>query len=299
MNINEKLIDLSIKCNGDYFKMIKMIEDKEIAKKTIDDYTGIYAINLLDENYPELFKKAENPPILIYSNYNDLSILNKKLLNKDTDKIMIIGSDFQLKQESEIILGQTLPEYEKNTIDDIINDLVKESKDATILGYVENRASRYALLRASICGLNVVAYSSKSKEAACTDCNIFYDDDPFNSKNEERYKDAVLLTEKFQSNKDDKLQLKDVSFAANRLCAMTNTLIITGGQKEKEMYYKEFTKYAELYNKFLMTIPYQYHKDEQNICNDLIADGVDIYNGPKSLPLNKNIIKNKEMYLEI
>lgn len=304
-SISQTLVDLSIYCNDDYDKILQFIQQKakapeEFVKKMNINYSNI--TTLLDETYPYVFKKTYKPPLVLYSNYNDLNILNEKLLNKRRNKIAILGSNFDFGS------GKTEPclsDYEQAVIEGMLNDLSKtENKEnITIIGFLENEASRWSLYFAHALGLDIVAYSLKDRSTVLSDHCIFDSVDNSKESNNKATDDKnkntrVFLTEHSQPNQNKEVSLKDAVFTAFRICGMSDTLVLTGASNKQKDLYEPFIKYISE-SKELLVVPQPITNKVDTLCNDLIYEGATIYNGVNSISKIENIIKSKDRDIEL
>ena len=80
MGNREKLIAYAYKYHGDYFKIVKAIEETEEIEEVFDKN----ALTILDDNYPEELKELRYPPFVLFYKGN-LDLLKK-------EKIGIVGS---------------------------------------------------------------------------------------------------------------------------------------------------------------------------------------------------------------
>lgn len=80
MGNREKLIAYAYKYQGDYFKIVKAIEEKEEIEEVFDKNV----ITILDDNYPNELKDLRYPPFVLFYKGN-LDLLKK-------EKIGIVGS---------------------------------------------------------------------------------------------------------------------------------------------------------------------------------------------------------------
>lgn len=80
MGNREKLIAYAYKYHGDYFKIVKAIEEKEEIEEVFDKNV----ITILDDNYPNELKELRYPPFVLFYKGN-LDLLKK-------EKIGIVGS---------------------------------------------------------------------------------------------------------------------------------------------------------------------------------------------------------------
>lgn len=80
MGNREKLIAYAYKYHGDYFKIVKAIEEKEEIEEVFDKNV----ITILDDNYPNELKDLRYPPFVLFYKGN-LDLLKK-------EKIGIVGS---------------------------------------------------------------------------------------------------------------------------------------------------------------------------------------------------------------
>lgn len=95
MEYREKLIAYAIKYDGDYFKILKAINNNdEIIEINCDN-----CITIFDDNYPSELKDLKYPPFVLFYKGN-LDLLNK-------EKIGIVGSripvDYSLKATSYLV----------------------------------------------------------------------------------------------------------------------------------------------------------------------------------------------------
>lgn len=80
MGNREKLIAYACKYEGEYFKMLKAInEQEEIEEINMDN-----CLTILDDNYPEALKELKYPPLVLFYKGN-LELLSK-------EKIGVVGS---------------------------------------------------------------------------------------------------------------------------------------------------------------------------------------------------------------
>ena len=80
MGNREKLIAYAYKYHGDYFKIVKAIEEAEEIEEVFDKNV----LTILDKNYPEELKELRYPPFVLFYKGN-LDLLKKQ-------KIGIVGS---------------------------------------------------------------------------------------------------------------------------------------------------------------------------------------------------------------
>ena len=105
------LIYLAIKCEGDYQKMLTLMQMKnyDISLKEAEEVVNSLkckALTILDYDYPEKLKKSHHAPLVLFY-YGDISLLQKHIVG-------VVGS----REYSE--LG-------KNNTEHIVSDIAKET----------------------------------------------------------------------------------------------------------------------------------------------------------------------------
>ena len=80
MGNREKLIAYACKYEGEYFKMLKAINEQE----EIEEINMNNCLTILDDNYPEALKELKYPPLVLFYKGN-LGLLSK-------EKIGVVGS---------------------------------------------------------------------------------------------------------------------------------------------------------------------------------------------------------------
>jgi DNA processing protein len=124
------LIYLSVKYKGDWTKIYEAIKSKELVDnlniaKAVEENTN--AITIIDENYPEVFKKIYKPPFVVYYNKSVNSALyidNFKDLNRDKN-IMIAGTNHP---------NQITEDFIKQFADDVLKYITEARTFVTLEG---------------------------------------------------------------------------------------------------------------------------------------------------------------------
>lgn len=105
----EYLIYLSVKCNGEYFRLLSLLQHKEEATDLeIEKAMKSIKSNVLtffDEDYPAYLKKYDHPPLVLYY-YGDISLISGPSME---NSVAIIGTrsptEYGLKVTREIVKG--------------------------------------------------------------------------------------------------------------------------------------------------------------------------------------------------
>lgn len=105
----EYLIYLSILANGEHFKMLEMLKNKQEAKvseiRKAMQTVKSKVITYLDPEYPSYLKRYDHPPLVLFY-YGDISLINEENMN---NSVAIIGTrkptNYGLTATSEIVKG--------------------------------------------------------------------------------------------------------------------------------------------------------------------------------------------------
>ncbi len=256
MNIagREILLYLSLKYEGDWDKMYDAIKKKEdidfdLADELIAAQEREY-VTIVDANYPESFRYASKPPLVIY--YRG----NLELLKEESHNLAYIGS-------------RNASEYGKKMAREICSHLAKK-KINIISGMARGIDSE--ALRAAI--------EAGGKAVAILGSGI---DNPYPSSSRDIY-DRLLIDGLVISEYPGKLEARRANFPMrNRLISAVSKAIVVGeaGPRSGSL---NTVGYAAGFNKDIGCVPFE--AGNFSACNRLIKDGAAlIENGEDALAL--------------
>lgn len=161
MGKREYLIGLSLKYEGDYFKILKALKNNEYVKEiSIDN-----CITIFDDNYPHCLLDLKYPPFVLYYK-GDISLLNNKSI------IGVVGSrkpfDYSLKA-TEYVVNNNKDSVFVSGLALGIDAKVHDYSDISIgvlgcgIDYIYPGANRFLYEKLTNKGLIISEYPSKVK----------------------------------------------------------------------------------------------------------------------------------------
>ena len=240
MNVREQLIYLALKFNGDYRKIMETIQAKDYEAK-VEELPPIHSevLTILDDDYPEDFKKCAYPPLVLFYK-GDISLIKERKSN-----LAVIGT----RKPSQYGLYATeriIKEVGKDVV--IVSGLAKGIDKCAHEAALANQNKTVAVLGS---GINV-CYPSENK-------------DIYNRI----AKEGLLISEypNLTPPKQEHFPFR------NRLITMfSNALLIT------QAYARSGTSitanWALEFGKNVLCIPYPIYN--YSLCNDLIQSGASL-----------------------
>ncbi len=242
MDIREKLLALSMYCDGDYEKMIKMIERKEIVSESYALANKANYITLLDEMFPKVFKHIHKPPILLYY-YGNISLLDG---NK---RLSVIGTREPNKYQIDMtkkIVGEVLDKCNNKIT--IVSGMARGIDQVAMLEAMKRNAGVISIIASGI-------------------------DNPYPEDNNGIYEycksgNGLVLSEhplNYVAKKEDFL------FRNRLLASACKSLLITGAKIKSGT--SSTVRYALDYGKDILSVPCNVSCDGDDLTNSLIQEG--------------------------
>lgn len=143
--MNIVLIYFAIKYNGDFKKIFSALKNhEEIPEKELEEINNkienkeINAITLLDENYPNSFKRLYHPPFVVFYESNINLLSSEFMINLTGEKNNQNIDDYLNQSLPEVAKNYTLISCLENEIDERINDYFIKNNKKVI--YVSDRS---------------------------------------------------------------------------------------------------------------------------------------------------------------
>ena len=253
--MNELVLYFSLKYDGDFLKIYEALAnqepvDKELKKYLMNEFMKTHCkyITIFDKEYPNILRKTNQPPFVIYY-YGNLELLKKKTL-------AVIGST-------------RFDEYGKDITIDCVDELVEN--DVTIINGMA-------------CGIQTIALERAIKKGGKTivvlGCGIEECYPKINNNLYESIKDNQLIISEYPFH--TKVDNRKLIYRNRIIAAISHGVIVT--QIKEKSSSMTTVGYALQEGKEVYCIPGQF-RSEYNGTNILINNGANIYYGISSLEL--------------
>lgn len=242
MDIRQKLLALSIYCEGNYDKMLTMIENKEVVDDLYTEKNKANFVTILDENYPKNFRHIHKPPILFYY-YGNYSLLdNKKMLS---------------------VIGTRLPNsYQEHMTKKLVSEVLEKSENkVTIVSGMARGIDQIAMKEAMKRNAPVISIIASGI------------DNPYPKDNDDIYQycksnNGLIISEHpldYEAKKEDFL------FRNRLLAGICRSLLITGAKIKSGT--SSTVRYALDFGKDILSVPCNISSDGDDLTNSLIQEG--------------------------